>query len=238
LPNWELPSILPTEVYKLHWYKYYSITQIKVSSTDVAFTGQDGPLHIDLLDKHQIKWALSKGYKYAHIGAIKFGLGPLVHPYLPVSSLCAIVDTRHKEFKDALIGGFLGPLHSGPAFATVFPKYSVSLLDPHINRLLKAYISPRGFNMYQGSLIIHLKAAVCISFDNDTLPALQPAVHQSSHLRSMVETHNSKHVTPLAFEWSDIEYPTEWDIRYKELCNKEKTLAKTFPHYAPVPFDL
>jgi len=54
--------------------------------------------------------------------------------------------------------------------------------------------------MDSGSLIIQLKAAVCIRFGNDTLPPLQPAVHQSSHLRSVVETHNSKHVTPLAFE--------------------------------------
>ena len=71
----------------------------------------------------------------------------------------------------------MAPLHSGAAFATVFPKYSVSLHDPHINRLLKAYVSPHGFNMDQGSLIIQLKAAVCIRFGNDTLSVLQPAVH-------------------------------------------------------------
>ena len=85
-----------------------------------------------------------------HLGAIKLGLGSLVRPYLPVSSLCVAVDTRHRNFVDAIIGGFTAPLHDGLAYGTVFPKYSVSLEDPHIYDLLKAYIQPQGFQMMQG----------------------------------------------------------------------------------------
>ena len=85
-----------------------------------------------------------------HLGAIKLGLGPLVCPYLPVSSLCVVVDTRHKNFADAIIGGFTAPLHDGPAYGTVFLKYSISLEDPHIYDLLKAYIQPQAFQMMQG----------------------------------------------------------------------------------------
>ena len=235
--TWDLPSILPFEVYKLKWYKYFSTTQIKISSTNVAFTGQDDPIHINLLSKEQIAWEKSKGYKYAHLGAVKFRLGPLVRPFLPVLSMCSIVDTRPKEFQDALIGGILAPLHFGPAFATVFPKYFVSLYEPHINNLFKAYISPRGFNMDAGSLIIQLKAAVCVRFGNDTLLAMQPSIHQSSDLRSVVESHNSRHTTPLTFNWTGIQYPVEWDVKYKELCSKDWSLADIFPYSAPVSFD-
>ena len=112
----------------------------------------------------------------------------------------SLVDTRHVEFWDSLIGGFLAPLHTGPAFETIFPKYSVSLEDPYIYDLLKAYILPQGFNMAIGSHIIQLKAFVCICFGNDTLPSLQPHVHQSERLLSLVDTHRSKNATPLNFD--------------------------------------
>ena len=95
---------------------------------DVSFTDFEEPVHINLIDKEQIDWAIKEGFKYAHLCTIKLGLRPLVHPYLPISSLCVVIDTRHRNFADAIIGGFTAPLHDGPAFGTVFPKYSVNVL--------------------------------------------------------------------------------------------------------------
>ena len=71
-----------------------------------------------------------------------------------VSSLCCVLDTRHLDFSDALIRGFEGPLHNGPFFGIIFPKYYVSLDDPYIYDLLKAYIFPLGFKMENYSKII------------------------------------------------------------------------------------
>ena len=93
--EWQLPAILPKDVYKLSFWEYIACTHIKVSSIDVSFTDSEEPVHINLLEKRQIDWAKKQGYKYAHLGAIKLGLGPLVFPYLPVSSLCVAVDTHH-----------------------------------------------------------------------------------------------------------------------------------------------
>ena len=94
-----------------------------------------------------------------------------------MSSLCVVVNTSHQKFADTIIGSFTTPLHDGPAYGTVLPKYSVSLEDPHIYDLLKAYIQPQGFKIMQGSKIIQLKGAVCIHFGNDTLPPLRSRVH-------------------------------------------------------------
>ena len=91
-----------------------------------------------------------------------------------MSYLCAVVDTRHVEFWDNLIGGFLAPLHIAPTFETISYKYSVSLEDPYIYDLLKAYILPQGFNMDTGSHIIQLKSFVCIHFRNDTYLPCSP----------------------------------------------------------------
>ena len=73
--NWELPPIVPSEVYDLKWWKYKSSTQVKLSSIDVCFADNEEPVHINLLEKHQIDWAIKQGYKYAHLGAIRLGLG-------------------------------------------------------------------------------------------------------------------------------------------------------------------
>ena len=91
-------------MYKLKWWQYSSTTQIKISSVDISFTDSEEPVHINLIDKQQIDWDIKVGFKYAHLGAIKLGLGPLVRPYLPISSLCVAVDTRHRNFVDAIIG--------------------------------------------------------------------------------------------------------------------------------------
>lgn len=92
--------------------------------------------------------------------AIKFGLGALAIPYLPVSSLCYVIDTCHKQLRDALVGGFQAPLHDGPAFVTIYPKYYVASNDPYTYDLLKAYILPIGFDMYVNSHIIQLNCMI------------------------------------------------------------------------------
>ena len=70
-PNWKLPEILPSEVYKMKWWQYKSSMQIKTSSLEITFTNQEEPIHINLIDKEQIDWEKSKGYKYAHLGVVK-----------------------------------------------------------------------------------------------------------------------------------------------------------------------
>ena len=80
--EWELPSIVPSEVYDLKWWHYKSASHIKISSVNIPFSDTEEPMHINLIEKHQIDWALKHGYKYAHLGAIHLGLSPLVHPSL------------------------------------------------------------------------------------------------------------------------------------------------------------
>ena len=163
----------------MKWWQYKYNTQIKISSLDINFTDQEYPIHINLIDKEQINWAKSKGYIYAHLGAVKLGLDSLVWPYMNVFSLCCVLDTHHLYFSNALIGGFEGPLHNGLIFGTIFPKYSISFGDPYICDLLKSYIRPLGFKMDTGSKIIQLETFIIIHFGNDSLPPLTTKVHES-----------------------------------------------------------
>lgn len=102
--------------------------------------------------------------------------------------------------------------------------------------MLRDYIPPGEFKMDTKSHIIQLKYYVCIWFGNDTLLALQPHVHQSEHLLSMVETHISKNTIPITFDWQGITYPKEWDIKYKERCTRDKMLANTLSKQ-PISFN-
>ena len=52
--DWQLPKIFSSDVYKLKWWKYSFVTQIKVSSIDVSFIDFEEPVHINLNDKEQI----------------------------------------------------------------------------------------------------------------------------------------------------------------------------------------
>ena len=49
--DWQLPALLPRDVYKLTGWKYFSCSQIKVSSVDISFTDSQEPVHINLLEK-------------------------------------------------------------------------------------------------------------------------------------------------------------------------------------------
>lgn len=135
-PNWKILPILHAQVYNMPFYKYFASSQIQLHFVDVSFTSQDEPTQIPLLEKSQIYWAKSQGFKYFHLGTIRFGLNVLIRPSMNINSLCVVIDTRHNQLVDAIIGGFASPLHDDPAFGTVYPKYYVSLADPYIYDLL------------------------------------------------------------------------------------------------------
>ena len=89
--------------------------------------------------------------------------------------------------------------------------------------------------MMQGSKIIQLNGVVCIHFGNDTLPPLRSQVHQSLRLQSMVEFDKSIQATPVTFDWTGINYPQQWEVKYQELRN-----AKCLQHSIlnqPLTFD-
>ena len=52
--DWQIPAILPKDVYKLSCWKYFACSQIRVSSVDISFTDSQEPIHINLLEKQQI----------------------------------------------------------------------------------------------------------------------------------------------------------------------------------------
>jgi len=126
--HWELPPIYPQQVYKLKWWQYLSHSFIKIHSVNIPFTANDDPINVNILDKHILDSEKKQDYLYAHLGVVKFGLNPLIRIYLPISSLCCVIATRHNKFLDALIGDFQARLCDGLLLLLCIPNMQFLLM--------------------------------------------------------------------------------------------------------------
>ena len=53
----------------------------------------------------------------------------------------------------------------------------------------------------------------------------------------MVETNKSKNSTPITFDWTDISYPKQWEVRYIELRDFDKNKNPQLSIPKPLVFD-
>jgi hypothetical protein len=160
--NWTMPEIEPSKIYDLPMFKFRATTLIRYCSTNVPLSLGQNVYQIPMIQQVDIDWGLENGYKYVHLGLIQFGINPLVRPGLNTSALCCVIDSRHNQFSDAMIGGFQAPLHNGPVWSSVLPRFQVSLTDPFIYTLLQAYIQFSGFDMINPSEIAQLHTTTCL----------------------------------------------------------------------------
>ncbi|KAH9752094.1 hypothetical protein KPL71_014558 [Citrus sinensis] len=59
---------------------------------------------------------------------------------LPVTARLAMLDTRFKQYQDAVIGTVLTTLHAGSVLLTFYPNFNLSLQDPNLPTTLKVQI--------------------------------------------------------------------------------------------------
>ncbi|KAH9671198.1 hypothetical protein KPL70_017265 [Citrus sinensis] len=59
---------------------------------------------------------------------------------LPVTARLTLLDTRFKEYQDAVIGTVLTTLHAGSVLLTFYPNFNLSLHDPNLPITLKVQI--------------------------------------------------------------------------------------------------
>jgi hypothetical protein len=172
--NWSMPEIEPSKIYDLPMFKFRATTLIRYCSINVPLSLGQNVYQIPIIKQEDIDWGLEHGYKYVHLGLLQFGINPLIRPGLDTSALCCVLDSRHNQFNDALIGGFQAPLHNGPVWSSVLPRFQVSLTDPFIYSLLQAYIQLSGFDMATPSEIAQLHTTTYLCFVSTTMPALNP----------------------------------------------------------------
>ncbi|KAH9780724.1 hypothetical protein KPL71_008190 [Citrus sinensis] len=78
-----------------------------------------------------------EGYTHLHLGGIRLILTLHGRKGLPVTAHLAMLDTRFKQYQDAVIGTVLTTLHVGSVLLTFYPNFNLSLQDPNLPTTLK-----------------------------------------------------------------------------------------------------
>ncbi|KAH9686579.1 hypothetical protein KPL70_014415 [Citrus sinensis] len=81
-----------------------------------------------------------EGYTHLHLGGIRLILTLHGRKGLPVIARLAMLDTRFKQYQDAVIGTVLTTFHAGSVLLTFYPNFNLSLQDPNLPTTLKVQV--------------------------------------------------------------------------------------------------
>ncbi|KAH9769510.1 hypothetical protein KPL71_012030 [Citrus sinensis] len=81
-----------------------------------------------------------EGYTHLHLGGIRLTLTLHGRKGLPVTARIAMLDTRFKQYQDAVIGTVLTTLHAGSVLLTFYPNFNLSLQDTNLPTTLKIQV--------------------------------------------------------------------------------------------------
>ncbi|KAH9705005.1 hypothetical protein KPL70_011698 [Citrus sinensis] len=87
-----------------------------------------------------------EGYTHLHLGGIRVILTLHGRKGLLVTARLAMLDTRFKQYQDAVIGTVLTTLHAGSVLLPFYPNFNLSLQDPNLPTTLKVQVQIQGFN--------------------------------------------------------------------------------------------
>ena len=82
---------------------------------------------------------------------LQVAIYPLTHRGLNTFCVYYVCDCHHDKFVDSLCGAIQSTLNDGPITLTVYPKKFISLIDDHLDKVLKVLIKTHGFDIKSGS---------------------------------------------------------------------------------------
>ena len=97
-----------------------------------------------------------EGYTHLHLGGIRLILTLHGRKGLPVTARIAMLDTRFKQYQDAVIGTVLTTLHAGSVLLTFYPNFNLSLQDTNLPTALKVQVQIQGAEQISSAKIATL----------------------------------------------------------------------------------
>ncbi|GLJ29329.1 hypothetical protein SUGI_0578330 [Cryptomeria japonica] len=121
---------------------------------------------------HNMAKTDEKAYQYMHMSAVRIGLEKKYRDGLPVVAFLALADERHKRTSDALLGGVMKSLSQGSCMFDCYPNFSVSLKDPHLNKVLSFKFATNYLQMDKDAIshVVHFR--IYYRLFNTTMPFL------------------------------------------------------------------
>ncbi|KAH9671219.1 hypothetical protein KPL70_017277 [Citrus sinensis] len=132
-----------------------------------------------------------EGYTHLHLGGIRLILTLHGRKGLPVTARLAMLDTRFKQYQDAVIGIVLTTLHAGSVLLTFYPNFNLSLQDPNLPTTLKVQVQIQGAEQNSSAKIATLHHQL-VRLQNHVLDLPTPEHHSDTLMISNYEQfHNN-----------------------------------------------
>ncbi|KAH9799877.1 hypothetical protein KPL71_000485 [Citrus sinensis] len=128
-----------------------------------------------------------EGYTHLHLGGIRLILTLHGRKGLPVTARLAMLDTRFKQYQDAVIGTVLTTLHAGSVLLTFYPNFNLSLQDPNLPTTLKVQVQIQGAEQISSAKIATLHHQLVYRLQNHALDLPAPE-HHSDTLMVLAES--------------------------------------------------
>ncbi|KAH9769491.1 hypothetical protein KPL71_012021 [Citrus sinensis] len=163
-----------------------------------------------------------EGYTHLHLGGIRLILTLHGRKGLPVTTRLAMLDTRFKQYQDAVIGTVLTTLHAGSVLLTFYPNFNLSLQDPNLPTTLKVQIQIQGAEQISSAKIATLHHQLVYRLQNHALDLPTPE-HHSDTLMVLVESDQIPTIIQIPRQIPRHELiklmPLEWISNYEQFHN-------------------
>ncbi|KAH9734801.1 hypothetical protein KPL71_017513 [Citrus sinensis] len=163
-----------------------------------------------------------EGFTHLHLGGIRLILTLHGRKGLPVTARLAMLDTRFKQYQDAVIGTVLTTLHAGSVLLTFYPNFNLSLQDPNLPTTLKVQVQIQGAEQISSAKIATLHHQLVYRLQNHALdlPTLE---HHSDTLMVLAESDQIPTIIQIPRQIPRHELiklmPLEWISNYEQFHN-------------------
>ncbi|KAH9752137.1 hypothetical protein KPL71_014580 [Citrus sinensis] len=163
-----------------------------------------------------------EGFTHLHLGGIRLILTLHGRKGLPVTARIAMLDTRFKQYQDAVIGNVLTTLHAGSVLLTFYPNFNLSLHDPNLPTTLKVQVQIQGAEQISSAKIATLHHQLVYRLQNHALDLPTPE-HHSDTLMVLAESDQIPTIIQIPRQIPRHELiklmPLEWISNYEQFHN-------------------
>ncbi|GAV88116.1 MP domain-containing protein, partial [Cephalotus follicularis] len=157
----------------------------------------------------------AKNFKYIHFALVQVTIKPITRQALNTFVLPCLLDARHLNFDESLIGAIETSLCIGPVYFDGYPNLAISLTDKNILKTLKINIKLHGYNRLHGSEIIAIIHHVHYKATNADSICPKSLVNVTKGETTMMKcvTNDSNIFIPQKIKWSDTNIPEDWSLQ-------------------------
>ncbi|KAH9693484.1 putative phospholipase A2 [Citrus sinensis] len=172
-----------------------------------------------------------EGYTHLHLGGIRIILTLHGRKGLPVTARLAMLDTRFKQYQDAVIGTVLTTLHAESVLLTFYPNFNLSLQDPNLPTTLKVQVQIQGAEQISSAKFATLHHQLVYRLQNHALDLPTPE-HHSDTLMVLAESDQIPTIIQIPRQIPRHELiklmPLEWISNYEHAPQEPPRLSFTY----------